>query len=216
MNKTFCAALALSFVLWIPQAAARSDQSFVRTVTQSNLAEVDVGRLANRRGRAEDVREFGQMLVRDHSSVLQQLRRLARRHDLAVPTRQNAEQRAAYRRLSALRGRSFDLAFLRHMVKNHEGSEALFRAQTRERRAVTARFARETLPKLQQHLAHARSLLDEHRSGTTGVRHMYRNDETDRSDDDRDDNSRDRSNDRRDNTEDDSDESDDRGGSGRY
>jgi putative membrane protein len=186
MMKMLCAALAVSLSLGLVPAHARSDEGFVRAATQANLAEINVGRLAAQRAQMDSARRYGSMLVRHHRDANQKLGRLARRYDLDVPLRPNAEQRAAYRRLSMMRGRTFDRTFLRQMVKDHEAAVALFRSQARDHRAITRRFARETLPTLEQHLVQARSLLDQTSSGRYDVRGMDRHDDgMDRDDGDR-------------------------------
>jgi putative membrane protein len=160
MTKAIPAAIVIFFAVFASQAFARSDQAFVRTATQANLAEIDVGKLALRRAVGREVRQFATMLVRDHTKAVAGLRRIARRSDLDVPRGPNAEQRATLAKLAALRGRAFDRAFISQMVKNHRKSIELFEEQGRERRSATASFARETLPTLEHHLEEAETLAE--------------------------------------------------------
>jgi putative membrane protein len=161
MIKTIGALTALCFLLAAPQAFARSDQSFARAAAQGNLAEIDAGRLASRRARSDDVRDYGRMLMRDHRDANRKLERVADRIDVNLPERPSAEQSAAYARLSRMSGRMFDRMFLRQMVMDHRTVISMFSEKARERRSETARFAREMLPKLQGHLERAQALLDQ-------------------------------------------------------
>ena len=54
-----------------------SDASFMTTAARGGMAEVQLGQLAQRNGRSEAVRRFGQRMVNDHGRANQELLALA-------------------------------------------------------------------------------------------------------------------------------------------
>ena len=105
--------------------AALDDPTIVAIFDAANTADIETGALATKRGHSKEVREFGAMLVRDHTQVRQQGRDLAARlHVTPTPPADDASTRdhaTAMKRLRALKGAAFDHAFLRHEVAFHKG-----------------------------------------------------------------------------------------------
>ena len=50
-------------------AFAQADQRFIKEAIEGNLAEVQMGQLAQKNGASQGVKDFGQMLVTDHSQA---------------------------------------------------------------------------------------------------------------------------------------------------
>ena len=48
------------------KASDRASQTFITKAIEGNLAEVEMGRLAQEKGESEGVRSFGQMLQQEH------------------------------------------------------------------------------------------------------------------------------------------------------
>jgi putative membrane protein len=59
------------------QKVTQTEQHFLTEAIQGDLAEVNVGKLAQEKGQAEDVRQFGQMLEQDHGDHLKQAEQMA-------------------------------------------------------------------------------------------------------------------------------------------
>src|ERR1043166_3385270 len=89
-----CAVLALTFAVGVPVAsvaqnsnssggmkhdtgAMAADQKFVMEAAMGGLAEVEMGRLAAQKGATDEVRQFGQRMVDDHSKANEELMRVA-------------------------------------------------------------------------------------------------------------------------------------------
>jgi putative membrane protein len=90
----------------------------------TNTADMETGALAEQQGSSREVRDFGAMLVRDHSAVRQQGRDLAATLGVTpTPPKddQSAEDHAAaMARLRSLKGAEFDRAFLQHEQAFHK------------------------------------------------------------------------------------------------
>jgi putative membrane protein len=127
----FCAmALVAVAAIGFP-AAARSqanasrldDPTIVGIFDAANTYDIETGSLAGSNSRSKAVREFGQMLVRDHRNVRQQGRDLAKSLNV-TPTQPTdfalaKSHAAAMRSLRELRGGAFDREFLQHEIDFH-------------------------------------------------------------------------------------------------
>ena len=94
-----------------------------------NQTEIQLGRLAQQNAMSQDVKSYGEMLVRDHTSADQRLMSFAQQKGLKLsqPKPMNdmerkvmAAERAAMEKFRVLKGQPFDAAFLAHMVGDHD------------------------------------------------------------------------------------------------
>src|SRR5919198_3213737 len=84
------AALLVSGSAW---AQDKASQSFLTEAIQGNLAEVQMGQLAQKNGSSDAVKQFGQMLVKDHSESNQKAMSVARSMGVTPPTSPTASKR---------------------------------------------------------------------------------------------------------------------------
>ncbi|HEY1247092.1 MAG TPA: DUF4142 domain-containing protein [Hyphomicrobiaceae bacterium] len=143
------------------QAAASEQKAFIREAIQGNLAEIDMGKLAQRRSGNEAVKAFGRMLVEDHTAANEKARKVAQDLKATPPSRPGLRERAVYAKLALLRGAAFDRQFAKEMVSDHQKDIAAFRAQAQAGTEPTASMAREVLPTLEKHLSAAQRLQTE-------------------------------------------------------
>jgi putative membrane protein len=148
-------------------AQAPDEQKFVTDAIRGNIAEVKVGELAQQRGQSKEVREYGEMLSKDHSKSLQKSNDLAKKMGVAAPTEPTAQQQQKYEALSKLSGTEFDTTFLSQMVRDHQEEIAKFSSQAQSgSKPEVSTFAQETLPTLRMHLEHAQSIQKDLMSST--------------------------------------------------
>jgi putative membrane protein len=137
----------------------QGDVAFLHEAARGGRMEVELGRMAVERAGSEDVRRFGERMVRDHSRANDRLMDLAEQKALAVPRELAAEQQDMIRHLTEARGADFDRAYMRHMVEDHETDVALFRRMAGDAADPDVRaFAAQTLPVLEEHLRMAREI----------------------------------------------------------
>jgi putative membrane protein len=139
-------------------AQPMSDASFVRKAAQSNYAEIQLGKLAQDKASNPAVKEFGQRMVTDHTTAYDQLKPIASKDNLSMPSNMSAKDQALYNHLSKLSGSQFDRSYMQAMVKDHkmDVSEFQHEAQTAQNPDVRS-YASNTLSVLQQHLQLAES-----------------------------------------------------------
>jgi putative membrane protein len=140
------------------------DPTIVAIFDAANTADIETGILAAERGQSKEVREFGEMLARDHQQVRQIGRDLARKLGVTpTPPKDDASQKAHASAMASLRqksGAEFDRAFLQHEAAFHKSvieaiqSTLLPAIRNAELRALVLKVA----PAFQAHLLAAQSL----------------------------------------------------------
>lgn len=137
-----------------------SDTEFAKMAAEGGLAEVELGQLAEEKGTTQTVKDFGKRMVTDHSKADDDLKIVASKDNIALPTEMSAKDQAAYNRLSKLSGESFDRAYARDMVRDHAGDVAEFRLESKDGKDASVKgFASQKLPTLEDHLKQAREML---------------------------------------------------------
>jgi putative membrane protein len=147
-----------STVVLSSSAFAAPPAQFLRQAIHGNYSEVTLGRMIQNRSSNPQVRNFGAMLVRDHSHGLAQAQAIAARLRLRIAPTLTPEARRESFLLRHLNGRAFDREVRRYMINDHQKDIAEFRAQARSGDRLTSRYASATVPVMQHHLATARSI----------------------------------------------------------
>jgi putative membrane protein len=160
MNKlVFAAIIAASLAPAAAMAAAsKADKTFITDAIQGNLAEIQMGQLAQQKGQNDAVKSFGQMLVSDHQANNQKATQLANQLGVTPPTEPSAKQRAAYDKLSKASGAAFDRQFAQMMVMDHKQDIAKFQREAKKTKDPLGQYASDSLPVLKKHLAAAEKI----------------------------------------------------------
>lgn len=133
------------------KAPSSADKAFMTKAIQGDLAEIQMGKLAQQNGQSQKVKQFGETLVQDHSANLDKAKTLAQSISVTVPGVPSASDKATYDRMSKLSGKSFDERFAKDMVADHKKDIAAFNKEAKKSGDV-ADFAKDTLPTLHKHL----------------------------------------------------------------
>lgn len=139
--------------------AEGSAEKFMKMAIEGNLAEVQLGKLAQQKGSTAEVRAYGQTLEADHASANLNAVKTAMAAGIDVPTAPSNAQQAQYKKLAKLSGKKFDKEFIDMSVDMHEDDVKAYgdEAKVTEDGAV-ATYASATLPVLQGHLQVAKDL----------------------------------------------------------
>jgi putative membrane protein len=134
-------------------ADSNPDESFYKNAGEGGLAEVAAGKLAESKASNTALKDFGGMMVKDHSTADQKLWAAAAARGVKMPTTPSVEQVAAGDRLKLLSGDSFDKAYIKNQLEAHRDTVALFKKEMASGRDKDARqFAEATLPTVEAHL----------------------------------------------------------------
>jgi putative membrane protein len=151
MKGTFFA-LMLSLPM-IALAATNPDESFYKSAAEGGIAEVDAGHLAQDKGNSQQVKDFGAMMVKDHSAANEKLQALASSKSITLPTSASVGQMASKAKLDVLSGNAFDKSYVKGQIKAHRETVALFRKEISAGQDADAKaFASATLPTVRAHL----------------------------------------------------------------
>ena len=136
------------------------DEQFVIKAAQGGMAEVELSQLALQRANSNQVKQYAQRMVQDHTQANARLSQLAVQKGVILPTSMDAQHQTIRRQLDQMPGRRFDQAYMRVMESDHAKTVALFQDQAqRGQDAELKTFATTTLPKLQGHWEMVRVML---------------------------------------------------------
>ena len=112
-------------------------------------------------GSAQDgeVRAFAEMMITDHTAAAEKMGAAAEADGITPAAEISAVQQARLNELESLTGERFDTAYIDVQSTAHDEAVALFRAFAEgEEESALRDFAQQTLPLLEQHQEHVRSL----------------------------------------------------------
>ena len=154
---TLAGALAATSAMAKTKQGDKDSQKFITAAIQGDIAEVDVGKLAQEKGQSDAVKQYGAMLVKDHGDHKTKAEQVASELGVEPPTGSSFMQKATYAKLKLLSGAMFDRSFAKSMVKDHEEDIKEYKKESAKDDAA-GRLAKDTLPVLQKHLQAAQSL----------------------------------------------------------
>jgi putative membrane protein len=130
------------------------DKKFAKEAALGGLTEVELGKLAAQKASSDAVKQFGQKMVDDHSKANDELKQIASRDNLNLPTELDKKHQSMVDKMSALSGPAFDKAYVKNMVKDHEQDVKEFQEEAENGTDPNVKqFASKTLPVLQEHLS---------------------------------------------------------------
>lgn len=161
----FGAALALVAVNAGAANAGPTDAQIAHIVVTANQVDIDAGKLAQSHAHSQEVRDFGQRMVTDHSGVNKSAQALvARLHVTPEPNDTSKSlQKGGDQNLAALKklsGAAFDKAYVDHEVTYHQAvldamdQTLIPSAQNAELKALLVKVR----PAFVAHLEHAKEL----------------------------------------------------------
>jgi putative membrane protein len=129
---------------------AATDTAFANKAAVSGLAEVALGKMAASKGTSSEIKNFGNMMVKDHGAANQELMTIAQKKNITLPTGLDAEHQAKSDSLSKLSGKDFDKAYAKVMVEGHSKTLGIMNNEaTGGQDADLKAFAKKTAPIVQ-------------------------------------------------------------------
>lgn len=132
--------------------------NFWTNAAQGGMAEVELGRLAAQKATNPEVKKFAQMMVTDHTKANAELKTLAAKKNITLPTDMGSSMKSSMDDLSKLSGADFDKKYVDMMVDDHETDVDLFEDNTDNSDADIKAFTTKTLPTLKAHLESIKSI----------------------------------------------------------
>jgi putative membrane protein len=150
----------------IPDAPLPKDGDFAREAAEAGLTEVALGKLAMERGRQKRVKQFGEMMVTDHTAANAELIRIAGRKGIQLPNESECNKCEDERKaLADLQGAEFDKKYIEMMVQGHRKVADQFSKESADGKDEDLKnFAAKTLPAIKHHLSMAEAMHNGHQS----------------------------------------------------
>lgn len=139
--------------------ADENTASFLVKAANGQMTEVQLGELAQQKATDQKVKDFGSMMVHDHSAVNEKVKALAAQRNVTLPTAISDESQKDIKECSAKTGKDFDKSFMTAMVKKHEATIDMFEnAANDSKDSEVKTFINNTLPKVKEHLDSAKAI----------------------------------------------------------
>jgi putative membrane protein len=160
MKQIILSALAAAVLVASPVFAAvsKKDQEFFNKAAGGGMFEVEAGKLAQSKGQSDGVKSFGSMLEKDHSAANDELKALASKKGVTLPSAIPAKMQKTLDKLG--KSKHFDKDFVHEVgLKDHKEDISLFEKTSKGAGDADVKaFAGKTLPTLKEHLKHAEEL----------------------------------------------------------
>jgi putative membrane protein len=148
-------------VLGIDTDSTSGDKDFMVKAASGGLLEVELGKLAQTNGSSAAVKDFGKMMVMDHTKANTELVTLAKAKNITVPSVPGEDAQKHIDELKAKNGAEFDKAYVDLMVDDHkEDIDEFGKAADDAKDADIKALAAKTLPTLKEHLTKIQAIKD--------------------------------------------------------
>ena len=117
--------LALGPAAAVAQAGAPNDAQIAAIVVTANTVDIDAGKLAQKRSKNKEVKQFAKQMVTDHTGVNKQATALATRLKVTPEASDTSKSLkdggdANISKLKGLKGKEFDKAYVDNEVTYHQ------------------------------------------------------------------------------------------------
>jgi len=142
--------------------AKEDDSEFLVDAAEIDLAEIEIGKLAQQKSTNAGVKSLGKMLVDAHEKSAAELKALADSKNFSLPTSITEDGKEAYDKLNKETGTDFDKKFVDAAVDAHEKAIDKFKiAAENANDAEIKAWASKNVNTLREHLQHAKLLKEE-------------------------------------------------------
>lgn len=137
------------------------DTKFAVAAADGGMMEVESSKLALTNASAANVKDFAQMMVKDHSAANDELKSAATKKNISLPAGLSDDKQKKYNDLAAKKGADFDKAYVDLMVSEHKDAVDAFQKEADKGNDSELRsWAATKLPTLQHHYEVIKSIKD--------------------------------------------------------
>jgi len=141
------------------ERAPHNAASFIKKAAEGNMAEVQLGQLADQKSQNDQVKKFAQRMVQDHGQANQNLQAIAQQQKVTWPTKLYRKERREDSRLQKLNGSEFDKAYAEAMIRDHAKDVREYEAAANDiQDAALKDYVQKTLPTIRDHLKMAEQM----------------------------------------------------------
>lgn len=144
------------------------EKAFVREAMEGGMAEVQLGQLAAQKASSDDVKQFGQKMVDDHTRLNEEMQPVAQQLGVTPPTKLSKKDEKTMATLQNLSGAQFDNEYIKCMLKDHKKDAAEFKEEAQQaQNPAVKQAAQQGSQVIDQHLQMIEQIAQSH-NVTTG------------------------------------------------
>lgn len=135
------------------------DVDFATHVVSAGMAEIEMGNLAIANGSSPEVKQFGQVMITDHTSTNEELRNTVQAKKMALPMAPTDRQLKKIESLRKVTGAAFDEDYIQAVIGEHKDVISLFEKEAEKGNDPDLKtWAGAKLPILRHHLQMAEEI----------------------------------------------------------
>lgn len=142
-----------------PVSVSKVDSQFMMAAANAGMTEVKLGNVAVSNSSNDKVKEFGQMMIKDHTTAGDQLKKIAEARHISLPDSLSKESNKHVADMEKKKGSGFDKAYISMMVEGHQKVLKQFEdEQAKGSDNELKAFVAQTIPVIKGHLDAAKSI----------------------------------------------------------
>ena len=131
----------------------KDDAEFAVAATSGGMMEVELGNYAQQNAASQRVKDFGAMMVKDHTKAGDELKSIATAKNITLPATPGKDEQKDIADLMKKKGADFDKAYMNMMLSDHKKDVKAFEKAAKDCKDPEIKsFAVKTLPVLLVHL----------------------------------------------------------------
>src|SRR5947209_6856481 len=145
------------------------DQDFINNAAKGNRAEIQLGKMVAAKTKDPSVKQFAQMMVKDHTDAMNKLQQVAKSKNITLPDGIPDDAQELQSKVSSDTGKQLDKDYMDGMVQDHQKDVQEFQQATNSLQDPDIKnWATSTLPVLQKHLQKAQQIDSKLNGGKSG------------------------------------------------
>jgi len=126
------------------------DKAFMKEAAQGGMMEVEMGKMAQQKGKSDDVKKFGARMVADHGKANNEL--------MAIAKKKGVDLSKEKPKMKHVNDANFDKEYVNAMVKDHEEDLTAFQGEAKNGSDADVKaFASKTSAMIKKHLEMAKA-----------------------------------------------------------
>lgn len=139
----------------------KNDAKFATDAASGGMMEVQMGQMALKMGMSQQVKDFGQQMVTDHTQGNNELKDWAAKKNVTLPAGPDNDMQKKMDDMSKKTGKDFDKSYIDAMVDDHKADIDKFQKEANNGNDADLKaWASNKLPMLQHHLQMAQAAQD--------------------------------------------------------
>ena len=136
-----------------------AEVAFVKEAGAGNAAEVKMAELALKNADSQQVKDFAQMMIKNHTQANEDLAVVAKNHNITFPPDAPEKEKELGKKMLDVKGAAFDKAYVKHAVKDHTKDVAAYKKAAGEiKDEKLVEYVQKTTPIVEAHLDAAKKL----------------------------------------------------------